>query len=128
MARTGPLAWVEDGRPVAAGPAALGDVVLARKEVPTSYHLAVTVDDALQGVSLVTRGADLFAATHTHRLLQALLGLPTPHYRHHPLLTDAAGKRLAKRDGALTIRAMRQAGMTPAAILAAASENPIPPP
>jgi glutamyl-Q tRNA(Asp) synthetase len=123
VARTGPLAWVEDQRPVAADPAALGDVVLARKEVPTSYHLAVTLDDGLQGVSLVTRGADLFAATHIHRLLQALLGLPTPHYRHHPLLTDAAGRRLAKRDGALTIRAMRQAGMTPAAILAAAQSS-----
>jgi glutamyl-Q tRNA(Asp) synthetase len=127
LARTGPLAWVEDQRPVAADPAALGDVVLARKEVPTSYHLAVTLDDALQGVSLVTRGADLFAATHIHRLLQALLGLPTPRYRHHPLLTDAAGRRLAKRDGALTIRAMRQAGMTPAEICAAASAGHIPP-
>jgi glutamyl-Q tRNA(Asp) synthetase len=72
---------------------------------------------------LVTRGADLFAATHIHRLLQPLLGLPTPRYRHHPLLTDAAGRRLAKRDGALTIRAMRQAGMTPAAILAAAQSS-----
>jgi glutamyl-Q tRNA(Asp) synthetase len=128
MARTGPLAWVEDERRVAADPAALGDVVLARKEMPTSYHLAVTVDDALQGVSLVTRGADLFAATHIHRLLQALLGLPTPRYRHHPLLTDAVGRRLAKRDGALTIRTMREAEMTPAAILAAASEGHIPPP
>jgi glutamyl-Q tRNA(Asp) synthetase len=132
MARTGPLAWIEDASPdgdrrVEADPAALGDVVLARKEMPTSYHLAVTLDDARQGVSLVTRGADLFAATHIHRLLQALLGLATPRYRHHPLLTDAAGRRLAKRDGALTIRAMRQAGMTPAAILAAASESHIPP-
>jgi glutamyl-Q tRNA(Asp) synthetase len=123
LTRTGPLAWVDDGRPVAAEPAALGDVVLARKEVPTSYHLAVTLDDAVQGVSLVTRGADLFAATHIHRLLQALLGLPTPHYRHHPLLSDAEGMRLAKRDGALTIRAMRQAGMTPAAILGAAQSS-----
>jgi glutamyl-Q tRNA(Asp) synthetase len=123
MARTGPLAWVDDERRVEADPAALGDVVLARKEMPTSYHLAVTVDDALQGVSLVTRGADLFAATHIHRLLQALLGLPTPHYRHHPLLTDAAGRRLAKRDGALTIRAMREAGMTPAVIIAAAQSS-----
>ena len=128
MARTGPLAWVEDAsldgnRRVEANPAALGDVVIARKELPTSYHLAVTVDDALQGVSLVTRGADLFTATHIHRLLQALLGLPTPRYRHHPLLTDAAGRRLAKRDGALTVRAMREAGMTPAEILAAAQSN-----
>jgi glutamyl-Q tRNA(Asp) synthetase len=128
MARSGPLAWSEDGRPVEAQPALLGDIVLARKETPTSYHLAVTVDDALQGVSLVTRGADLFAATHIHRLLQALLGLPTPRYRHHPLLTDAAGRRLAKRDRALSIRAMHQAGMTPAEILAAASEGHLPPP
>jgi glutamyl-Q tRNA(Asp) synthetase len=123
VARTGPLAWFDDDERVEADPAALGDVVLARKEMPTSYHLAVTLDDALQGVSLVTRGADLFAATHIHRLLQALLGLPTPRYRHHPLLTDAAGRRLAKRDGAPTIRAMRQAGMTPAAILAAAQSS-----
>ncbi len=121
MARSGPLAWSEDGRRVEAQPAAQGDVVLARKEMPTSYHLAVTVDDALQGVTLVTRGADLFAATHIHRLLQALLGLPTPQYRHHQLLTDAQGRRLAKRDRALTIRAMRQAGMTPAEILNAAA-------
>jgi glutamyl-Q tRNA(Asp) synthetase len=120
LEQMGPLAWFEDGRLVAATPAVLGDVVLARKEVPTSYHLAVTVDDAAQGVTLVTRGADLFAATHIHRLLQALLGLPTPRYRHHALLTDAAGRRLAKRDGAPSIRAMRQAGMTPAEILAAA--------
>jgi len=88
--------------------------------VPTSYHLAVTLDDAVQGVSLVTRGADLFAATHIHRLLQALLGLSTPRYRHHPLLTDAQGRRLAKRDAALSVRAMREAGMTAAAILEAA--------
>jgi len=120
LARTGPLAWREAGRRIAADPKALGDVVLARKEVPTSYHLAVTVDDALQGVTLVTRGADLFAATHIHRLLQALLGLPTPQYRHHPLLTDGEGRRLAKRDRALTIRAMREAGMTPAEVIAAA--------
>jgi len=123
LQRTGPLAWSEDGRPVAADPAALGDVVLARKEVPASYHLAVTVDDALQGVTLVTRGADLFAATHIHRLLQALLGLPTPRYRHHALLTDAAGRRLAKRDKALTVRAMREAGVTPGEILAAAAQH-----
>jgi glutamyl-Q tRNA(Asp) synthetase len=123
MARTGPLAWSEDGGRVEAQPAVLGDVVLARKEVPTSYHLAVTIDDAVQGVTLVTRGADLFAATHIHRLLQALLGLPTPRYRHHPLLTDSEGRRLAKRDRALSIRAMRQAGMTPADILADAQSS-----
>jgi glutamyl-Q tRNA(Asp) synthetase len=122
LKRTGPLVWQDDGHPVAAAPTA-GDVVLARKEVPTSYHLAVTVDDALQGVTLVTRGADLYAATHIHRLLQALLGLPTPRYRHHPLLTDTDGRRLAKRDGATTIRAMRDAGMTPEEVIAAAVEK-----
>ncbi|MGA8400331.1 MAG: tRNA glutamyl-Q(34) synthetase GluQRS [Stellaceae bacterium] len=123
LGRTGALDWSEDGRAVAADPAALGDVVLARKDVPTSYHLAVTADDALQGVTLVTRGADLFTATHIHRLLQALLGLPTPAYRHHKLLTDASGRRLAKRDRALTIRAMREAGMTPDEILRKAQSN-----
>ena len=117
----GPLTWSEDGRAVAADPAARGAVVLARKEMPTSYHLAVTLDDALQGVTLVTRGLDLFSATHIHRLLQALLDLPTPRYRHHKLLTDAQGRRLAKRDGALAVRAMRERGMTPGEIIAAAS-------
>src|SRR5216684_1773467 len=125
VARCGSISWSENGRRVEAEPALLGDVVLARKEMPTSYHLAVTVDDALQGVSLVTRGADLFVATHIHRLLQALLGLPTPQYRHHPLLTDVEGRRLAKRDRALSVRAMRQAGMTPAEVLAAASQEHI---
>jgi len=124
LAQAGPLIWHEDGTPVAAEPAALGDVVLARKEMPTSYHLAVTVDDAAQGVTLVTRGADLCAATHIHRLLQALLGLPTPRYRHHALLTDAAGMRLAKRAGAPAVRAMRAAGMTPAQVIAAATIAP----
>ena len=123
LTRAGPLDWNESGRRVAVQPALFGDVVLARKDVPTSYHLAVTVDDALQGVTLVTRGADLFAATHIHRLLQAVLGLSTPTYRHHPLLTDAAGRRLAKRDRALTLRAMREAGMTPADILEKAQSS-----
>ncbi|HEX2151900.1 MAG TPA: tRNA glutamyl-Q(34) synthetase GluQRS [Stellaceae bacterium] len=123
LACTGPLAWCEDGGRIKADPAVLGDVVLARKEVPTSYHLAVTVDDALQGVTLVTRGVDLFTATHIHRLLQAALELPTPRYRHHELLTDAQGRRLAKRDKALTIRAMRESGMSAEDVLAAASKN-----
>jgi glutamyl-Q tRNA(Asp) synthetase len=122
---TGALKWIEEGsgkpRPVTADPAAQGDVVLARKDTPASYHLAVTVDDALQGVTLVTRGADLIPATHIHRILQALLGLPTPHYRHHPLLTDAEGRRLAKRDRAFTIRAMRANGMRPDEIIARAT-------
>jgi glutamyl-Q tRNA(Asp) synthetase len=121
MACAGPLHWDDEAAgPVAAEPQALGDVVLARKDAPTSYHLAVTVDDAAQGVTLVTRGADLFAATHIHRLLQALLGLPTPRYWHHPLVTDAAGRRYAKRDRALTLRALREAGRTPEEVRAMA--------
>src|SRR5262249_20625059 len=94
-----------DAGTVIADPAQFGDVVLARKDVPTSYHLAVTVDDALQGVTLVTRGLDLLPSTHVHRLLQALLALPEPSYRHHPLLTDDIGRRLSKRRGALSPRA-----------------------
>jgi glutamyl-Q tRNA(Asp) synthetase len=116
-ARAGPLEWEdsEAGR-VAADPLSHGDVVLARKDTPASYHLAVTVDDALQGVTLVTRGRDLFGATHVHRLLQALLDLPTPRYWHHRLLTDASGKRFAKRDRSLTLQALRAAGKTPAEV------------
>lgn len=91
------------------GPAC-GDVVLARKDTPASYHLAVTVDDAIQGISLVTRGEDLLHATHVHRILQALLGLPEPEYCHHGLLTGADGKRYAKRDMSLTLKALREAG------------------
>ena len=85
-------------------------MVLARKDIPTSYHLAVTVDDARQGVSLVTRGEDLFEATHVHRLLQALLGLRTPRYYHHNLVADASGLRLAKRNQAMTLRAAPAVG------------------
>lgn len=123
-ARAGPLAW-EDERAgtVPADPQSLGDVVLARKDAPTSYHLAVTVDDAAQGVTLVTRGADLFPATHIHRLLQALLGLPTPRYCHHRLVTDAAGERYAKRAGAPSLRALREAGVTPAEVQAMVSSE-----
>jgi glutamyl-Q tRNA(Asp) synthetase len=95
-----------------------GDVVLARKETPTSYHLAVTVDDALQGVTLVTRGEDLLEATHVHRLLQALLGLPVPEWAHHRLITDEKGVRLAKRDQARSLRSLREAGVTPSEIIA----------
>ena len=120
-ALAGPLTWHDDiAGAVAADPLSHGDVVLARKDTPTSYHLAVTVDDALQGVTLVTRGEDLFAATHVHRLLQALLDLPTPGYRHHRLLADASGRRFAKRDRALTLRALREAGRTPAEVRAMA--------
>lgn len=97
-----------------ARPEIFGDVVLARKETPTSYHLAVVVDDALQGVTLVTRGEDLLSATHLHRLLQALLGLPVPEWQHHRLITDKHGKRLAKRDQARSLRSLREAGMSAA--------------
>ena len=95
---------------VRADPLSHGDVILARKDAPASYHLAVTVDDAAQGVTHVVRGMDLFAATHVHRLLQRLLDLPTPEYRHHPLLLGPDGQRLAKRHGAPTIEALRLAG------------------
>jgi len=119
--RTGPLTWHDLGAgEQAARPELLGDAVLARKEVPTSYHLAVTVDDALQEIGLVTRGQDLFHATHLHRLLQALLGLPVPRWHHHALLSDAEGKRLAKRHDALSLAALRAAGRSPAEVRALA--------
>jgi glutamyl-Q tRNA(Asp) synthetase len=111
---TGPLTWhdVRAGA-VRARPERLGDVVLARKDTPTSYHLAVTVDDARQGVNLVTRGEDLFEATHVHCLLQALLGLRPPRYYHHNLVADANGLRLAKRNQAMTLRLLRHSGRSP---------------
>lgn len=112
-AAAGPLAWHDREKgEIEARPEAFGDVVLARKDVPTSYHLSVTVDDALQGVTLVTRGEDLFRATDIHRLLQALLGYPAPGYHHHRLLVDESGKRYAKRDKAVTLRALRESGKT----------------
>lgn len=118
-ARTGTLTWRDliEGE-ITARPERFGDVVLARKDTPTSYHLAVTYDDDLQGVSLVTRGVDLFDATDVHRLLQAILGLDTPDYRHHRLLTGADGKRLAKRDKAATLADLRASGKTPADVRA----------
>ena len=101
---------------IALEPGRLGDVVLARKDVGVAYHLAVVVDDALQGISHVIRGADLFEAAHIQRLLQALLDLPTPTYRHHRLLLGPDGKRFAKRDKAQTLRELRESGTTPAAL------------
>lgn len=95
---------------IRADPLAHGDVILARKDAPASYHLAVTVDDAAQGITHVVRGMDLFVVTHVHRLLQALLDLPTPEYRHHPLLLGPDGTRLAKRHGAPAIETLRLAG------------------
>lgn len=121
---SGPLFFEEVGEgPVRCDPAAFGDVVLARKDTPASYHLCVTHDDAAQGVTLVTRGEDLKRATELHRLLQALMGWPVPFYRHHPLLLGPDGRRLAKRDGAVAIRTLRASGMGPAALRAMAGEE-----
>ncbi|MDR3450670.1 MAG: tRNA glutamyl-Q(34) synthetase GluQRS [Alphaproteobacteria bacterium] len=110
----GPLFWHDAVRgKIEARPQMFGDVVLARKDVAASYHLSVTVDDHLQGITLVTRGEDLFDSTHVHRLLQALLGYETPAYHHHPLLKGADGRRFAKRDQSVTLRALRAQGFTP---------------
>jgi len=121
LAAVGPLTWIEhgrglDGTAVPAEPQIHGDVVLARKDVPASYHLAVTLDDAEQGITLVTRGEDLAPATHIHRLLQALLDLPMPAWHHHGLIADAAGRRLAKRDDAQSIRTLREQGLSAAEV------------
>jgi glutamyl-Q tRNA(Asp) synthetase len=117
----GPLTWEDLSAGVqTARPDVFGDVVLARKDTPASYHLAVTWDDAKQGVTLVTRGVDLFPASHLHRLLQALLGLPVPRWHHHPLLTGPDGRRLAKRDGAPSIRSLRERGLSPDEVRASA--------
>jgi glutamyl-Q tRNA(Asp) synthetase len=124
--RRGALTWMDNGREISAEPEIFGDVVLARKDAPTSYHLAVTVDDAAQGVTNVVRGRDLFAAAHVHRLLQALLGLPTPGYHHHPLLLDGQGRRLAKRHSAPTLQSLREAGADPQELLAALRAGRLP--
>jgi glutamyl-Q tRNA(Asp) synthetase len=120
-ARVGPLSFTEIGSGprgetglIALDPTVLGDIVLARRDVGAAYHLAVVVDDAFQEVSLVTRGNDLFAATHVQRLLQVLLGLPEPRYAHHRLILDAQGNKLSKRDGPVTLRELRDRGMTAA--------------
>ncbi len=125
-----PLGWREargagaDGCDMTANPGLWGDAVLARKDIQTSYHIAVVLDDALQGVSDVVRGEDLFMATHLHRLLQALLDLPAPSYHHHGLLRDASGQKLSKSLRAKSLRALRQEGLSPGAarkMLASAS-------
>lgn len=122
-AHAGSLSWREQGDGPAgetgdmvARPEAWGDVILARKETPTSYHLSVVIDDALQGVTDVVRGADLFWSTSVHRLLQELLGLPVPTYRHHRLIRDAAGQKLSKSTQATALRALRADGASPADI------------
>ena len=118
MARTGRLGWTEeDAGEIRATPEILGDPVLARKDAGTSYHLAVTVDDAAQGVTHVVRGRDLFAATHVHRLLQALLLLPVHDYRYHRLVVGVDGERLAKRKAAPTLAALRASGVDPAELV-----------
>src|SRR5262245_26911370 len=121
LACAGPLTWREqdaDGRiaTIAADPAAWGDVVLARKETPTSYHVSVVVDDAAQGITHVVRGRDLFPATAVHRLLQVLLGLPEPVYTHHSLILDADGRKLSKSTHATGLRELKARGATPADI------------
>ncbi len=123
IARAGALTWTETGLgpngetgSVAADPQAWGDVVLARKEVPTSYHLSVVVDDALQGVTHVMRGQDLFWSTSVHRLLQSLIGLPVPIYCHHRLICDSQGRKLAKSTRATALRDLRAEGLTPAEV------------
>jgi glutamyl-Q tRNA(Asp) synthetase len=121
IARTGALTWSEtdaDSKAgsVTAAPQMWGDVVLARKDMPTSYHLAVVVDDARQGVTDVVRGQDLFWSTSVHRVLQALLGLPAPNYHHHRLILDAEGKKLSKSTRATALRALRESGATAADI------------
>jgi glutamyl-Q tRNA(Asp) synthetase len=117
---TGPLRWTEAGAgphgetgEIAAQPEAWGDVVLGRKDTPTSYHLSAVIDDACQGVTKVVRGRDLFWSTSVHRLLQALLGLPAPLYRHHRLILDADGRKLSKSTQATGLRELRAQGMTP---------------
>jgi glutamyl-Q tRNA(Asp) synthetase len=124
-ARTGGLSFVEHGAgphgehgAIAVAPALFGDIVLARKDLPAAYHLGVVADDAYQGVSLVTRGHDLFAATHVQRLVQALLDLPVPEYAHHRLILDETGKKFSKRDRSVTLRSLRDAGETSASIRA----------
>ena len=123
VARAGVLTWTETGSGpqgqsglTTAAPQRWGDVVLARKELPTSYHLAVVVDDALQGVTDVVRGQDLFWSTSIHRLLQALLGLPEPVYRHHRLVLDDDGRKLSKATQATSLRELRAGGLSPADI------------
>jgi glutamyl-Q tRNA(Asp) synthetase len=124
LAETGPLTFFEEGQGrLACDPLPFGDVVLGRRDAPVSYHLAVTHDDAVQGITVVTRGEELRAAAAVHRLLQALMGWPEPTYAHHKLLVDAQGKRLAKRDGAMGVRHLREAGLAPADIVALAGAS-----
>lgn len=131
IARAGSLSWTELGEgphgetgAVSAQPEQWGDVILARKDTPTSYHLSVVIDDALQGITHVVRGQDLFWATGVHRLLQSLLGLPQPLYRHHPLVLDEAGRKLSKSTQSTALRELRARGATPADVRRLVGINP----
>ena len=127
LAESGGLQWEEAGQGLrSADPAAHGDIVLARKDAPASYHLASTLDDAMMGVTHVIRGADLIASTDVHRLLQSLLDLPTPLYRHHALVCGADGKRLAKRDAAASLASLRAAGIDGRALAADLAADRLP--
>ena len=127
MRLAGPLRWRDElAGEQSAQPDLLGDVVLLRKEAPASYHLATTLDDAADGVTLVTRGMDLFAASHVHRLLQALLGLPVPTWRHHPLIVEPDGRKLAKRRGSPSLAERRRAGEDGHAVAAALRKGLLP--
>jgi glutamyl-Q tRNA(Asp) synthetase len=127
MAKAGPLDWTDAlaGRQMAR-PDLFGDVVLLRRDAPASYHLAATLDDAADGITLVTRGADLFAASHIHRLLQALLGLPVPQWHHHGLLIEADGRKLAKRRGSPSLADLRRSGEDGLALVAALRAGAMP--
>jgi glutamyl-Q tRNA(Asp) synthetase len=121
------LTWTDaSAGEIVARPETFGDVVLARKDAPASYHLAVAVDDAAQGISDIVRGSDLFASTHVHRLLQALLDLPEPLYHHHGLIVDSDGRRLAKRNGAPTLAEMRDTGADPVELVEALRAGQMP--
>ncbi|WP_309623634.1 tRNA glutamyl-Q(34) synthetase GluQRS [Novosphingobium sp.] len=127
MERAGPLTWTDElAGQQQARPELFGDVVLLRKEAPASYHLAATLDDAAQNITLVTRGQDLFAASHVHRLLQALLGLPAPVWHHHGLLVEADGRKLAKRRGSPALGDLRRAGADGLALAAALRDRVLP--
>lgn len=127
MALAGTLNWEDEiAGPQRASPDMFGDVVLVRKDLPASYHLAATLDDAADGISLVTRGRDLFAATHVHRLLQALLGLPVPRWHHHGLLVEPDGSKLAKRRGSPSLADRRRAGEDGAALADALRNRVLP--
>jgi glutamyl-Q tRNA(Asp) synthetase len=127
MALTGPLTWVDEIAGLQqATPDMFGDVVLLRKDLPASYHLAVTLDDAADGITCVTRGLDLFAASHVHRLLQALLALPVPTWHHHPLLVEADGRKLAKRRGSPSLADFRRSGEDGIALASALRDGRLP--